>query len=101
MSVSEGDDDARARRKIQEQKLLWHLTDVREERLRSVKAAPKKGDVGGGPHPVTMALALAGRAYASAVLDSYRGNHISLNRASDLLGLRIKHFDRLTRDLRE
>lgn len=71
-----------------------------EQSLRSVKTKPKKKESGGGPHPVTMTISLAGRPYTSIVLDSYRENRISLNRASDLLGLRVKHFERLTKDLR-
>jgi Zn-dependent peptidase ImmA (M78 family) len=71
-----------------------------EQSLRSVKAKPKKKESGGGPHPVTMTISLAGRPYTSIILDSYREKRISLNRASDLLGLRVKHFERLTKDLR-
>jgi Zn-dependent peptidase ImmA (M78 family) len=54
----------------------------------------------GFAHPAVNTLSLLGKPYVSLVLNAYNSKTVTASDASDYLGLRAKHFNRLADSLR-
>lgn len=65
----------------------------RQEYLRFKESQKSDGD--GGPSPAIMAVRNLGRPFVRLVLHAYEGDRIGLATASDYLGVKVRHLDRI------
>lgn len=79
------------RAKREHYQALW--TEEREEEQRRRQA--KKG----GPPPYRMAVRDRGRPYVRLVLDAYHRDALSMSSVSNLLSLKVKHFEALEHEI--
>lgn len=66
--------------------------DVNEARLRMEAATKGRHRRGGGPTYAATRLRDIGNRYASAVVDAYKLNRISLTEVSEFLGVKLRHL---------